>query len=82
MLCLQGVCLRFVRNVLNYGTNEHGLDYCINKYPCVIVVFQMSIEGSGKQDHGSETKLDIPPDTVLAYSVMEISIDTEGCFGQ
>lgn len=41
---------------------------------------KMSIEGSGKQDHGSETKLDIPPDTVLAYSVMEISIDTEGCF--
>ncbi|XP_056335053.1 gasdermin-E [Danio aesculapii] len=44
---------------------------CLNK---------MSIEGSGKQHHGSETKLDIPPDTVLAYSVMEISIDTEGCF--
>lgn len=48
----------------------------------VFTVFwnKMSIEGSGKQHHGSETKLDIPPDTVLAYSVMEISIDAEGCF--
>jgi len=42
----------------------------------------MCMESSAKLQYGSETTLDIPPDTVIAYSVTEMTIESDGYFGQ
>lgn len=42
--------------------------------------FEMLMENSGKLQYDSMTALDIPPDTVIAYSVTEMTIGSDGYF--
>ncbi|CAM4636273.1 unnamed protein product [Leuciscus chuanchicus] len=42
--------------------------------------FEMFMANSGKIQCDSETALDIPPDTVIAYSVIEMTIESDGYF--
>lgn len=46
------------------------------------MVFQMYMEDTGKLQYDSETVLQVPPNTVMAYSVIEMTIDSDGYFGQ
>ncbi|KAK7139195.1 hypothetical protein R3I93_016355 [Phoxinus phoxinus] len=41
---------------------------------------QMFMENSANIQYDSETALDIPPDTVIAYSVIEMTIESDGYF--
>lgn len=46
------------------------------------MVFQMCMEENGKMQFNSETAVGIPPNTVIAYSVIEMTINSDGYFGQ
>lgn len=47
------------------------------------MVFQIAlIKESGELRYDSDVALNIPPGTVMAYSVIEMSISSDGHFGQ
>ncbi len=42
----------------------------------------MYTKDSGKYQYGAKTVFHIPPNTVMAYSVVEMTIECDGYFGQ